>query len=317
MSRILVTGAAGFIGSRLTEKLSERGDEVIGVDCFLPDLYSAEMKKARFEQLRGLPGVELHELDLKTDDLGPLRTFDVVVNQAAMAGLTKSWDNLDLYISNNLMALDRLLGHGRSVGVSQFVQISTSSVYGRKAEVAEDGPTEPFSPYGVSKLAAEKLGLAYFTNFDFPFTALRYFSVYGPGHRPDMAYHRFLVAARDHTPITIYGDGEQRRTNTYVDDCVQGTIAAIDKAKPGEVYNISGTQSYSLNEALDLIREITGVDIDVHYEDVRAGDQKETRGVIDKAVTELGYNPTWTLRDGSTAEWEWIKTLPAQYSQRF
>jgi nucleoside-diphosphate-sugar epimerase len=131
-----------------------------------------------------------------------------------------------------------------------------------------------------------------------------------------MAYHRFLVAARDHTPITIYGDGEQRRTNTYVDDCVQGTIAAIDKAKPGEVYNISGTQSYSLNEALDLIREITGVDIDVHYEDVRAGDQRETRGVIDKAVTGLGYNPTWTLRDGLTAEWEWIKTLPAQYSQR-
>jgi len=316
VSRILVTGAAGFIGSRLTEKLSERGDEVIGVDCFLPDLYSAEMKKARFEQLRGLPGIELHELDLKTDDLGPLGTFDVVVNQAAMAGLTKSWDNLDLYISNNLMALDRLLGHARSVGVSQFVQISTSSVFGRMAEAAEDGPTEPFSPYGVSKLAAEKLGLAYFTNFDFPFTALRYFSVYGPGHRPDMAYHRFLVASRDHTPITIYGDGEQRRTNTYVDDCVQGTISAIDKAKPGEVYNISGTQSYSLNEALDLIREITGVDIDVHYEDVRAGDQRETRGVIDKAVTELGYNPTWTLRDGLTAEWEWIKTLPAQYSQR-
>jgi len=316
VSRILVTGAAGFIGSRLTEKLSERGDEVIGVDCFLPELYSAEMKKARFEQLRGLSGVELHELDLKTDDLGPLGTFDVVVNQAAMAGLTKAWDNLDLYITNNLMALDRLLGHARSVGVSQFVQISTSSVYGRMAEVAEDGPTEPFSPYGVSKLAAEKLGLAYFTNFDFPFTALRYFSVYGPGHRPDMAYHRFLVASRDHTPITIYGDGEQRRTNTYVDDCVQGTISAIDKAKPGEVYNISGTQSYSLNEALDLIREITGVDIDVHYEDVRAGDQRETRGVIDKAVTELGYNPTWTLRDGLTAEWEWIKTLPAQYSQR-
>jgi UDP-glucuronate 4-epimerase len=316
VSRILVTGAAGFIGSRLTEKLSERGDEVIGVDCFLPELYSAEMKKARFEQLRGLSGVELHELDLKTDDLGPLGTFDVVVNQAAMAGLTKAWDNLDLYITNNLMALDRLLGHARSVGVSQFVQISTSSVYGRMAEVAEDGPTEPFSPYGMSKLAAEKLGLAYFTNFDFPFTALRYFSVYGPGHRPDMAYHRFLVASRDHTPITIYGDGEQRRTNTYVDDCVQGTISAIDKAKPGEVYNISGTQSYSLNEALDLIREITGVDIDVHYEDVRAGDQRETRGVIDKAVTELGYNPTWTLRDGLTAEWEWIKTLPAQYSQR-
>ena len=316
MARILVTGAAGVIGSRLTELLSARGDSVVAVDCFLPDLYSAEMKKTRFEQLRELPNVTLHELDLRHDDLAVMGPVDVVINEAAMAGLTKSWDNLALYIENNVMALDRVLQFARSVNVSQLIQISTSSVYGRMAEVAEDGPTEPFSPYGVSKLAAEKLGLAYFNNFDFPFTALRYFSVYGPGHRPDMAYHRFLVAARDGQPITVYGDGEQRRTNTYVDDCAQGTIAAIDKAKPGEVYNISGTESYSINEVLDIIREITDVDLNVRYEAARAGDQKETRGVIDKAVSELGYHPTWTLRDGLTQEWEWIKALPADYSIR-
>ena len=316
MARILVTGAAGFIGSRLTEMLSAGGDEVVALDCFLPDLYSAEMKRDRFDELRALPGVILHELDLRHDDLSALGECDVVINQAAMAGLTKSWDNLALYIDNNVMALDRLLRFARSINVSKFIQISTSSVYGRMAEVAEDGPTEPFSPYGVSKLAAEKLGLAYLANFDFPVTALRYFSVYGPGHRPDMAYHRFLVAARDGEPITVYGDGEQRRTNTYVDDCVQGTIAAIDNAKHGEVYNISGTESYSINEALDIIRDITGTEPEVRYEEARAGDQKETRGVIDKAIAELGYQPTWTLRDGLAQEWEWIKSLPAEYSLR-
>jgi len=129
-----------------------------------------------------------------------------------------------------------------------------------------------------------------------------------------MAYHRFLAAARDGRPITIYGDGEQRRTNTYVDDIVEGTILAIDNAQPGEAYNLSGTESYSLNEALGIIQDITGEPITVNYQDVRAGDQRETKGAIDKARDQLGYNPTWTLPEGLRAEWEWIKDLPAQYS---
>lgn len=316
MTRVLVTGAAGFVGSRLTEVLSARGYEVVGVDCFLPDLYSADMKKARYEKLRHLPGVTLHELDLRTDDLGALGEVDVVINEAAMAGLTKSWDDLELYMDNNVIALDRLIRQVAGPTLQKFIQISTSSVYGRIAEGDEESPTNPFSPYGVSKLAAEKLGLAHRENFGLPFTVLRYFSVYGPGHRPDMAYHRFLVAARDHTPITIYGDGEQRRTNTYVDDCVEGTIAAIERAKPGEIYNLSGTESYSVNEALQLIREISGAELDVHYEPARAGDQRETKGAIGKAQRELGYAPSWSLRDGLQAEWDWIRSLPAEFSIR-
>ena len=314
MARVLVTGAAGFIGSRLTEVLSERGFDVVGVDCFLPDLYSAEMKKARFESLRGLPCIELLELDLRSDDLSPIGDVDVVVNEAAMAGLTKSWDNLALYMDNNVLALGRLISQASGSSLQKFIQISTSSVYGRMAAGNEASPTEPFSPYGVSKLAAEKLGLAHLSNFGLPFTALRYFSVYGVGHRPDMAYHRFLAAARDGRPITIYGDGEQRRTNTYVDDIVEGTILAIENAQPGEAYNLSGTESYSLNEALGIIRDITGESITVNYQDVRAGDQRETKGAIDKARDELGYNPTWTLPEGLSAEWEWIKELPVEYS---
>lgn len=313
MATILVTGAAGFIGSRLTELLSARGDSVVALDCFLPNLYSAQMKKQRFSQLEGLPGVTLLELDLRNDDLSAIPEVDVVVNEAAMAGLTKSWDDLGVYVDNNLMALERLMRQTSGPTLKKFIQISTSSVYGRMAEVDEMGATEPVSPYGVTKLAAEKLGFAYRESFGVPFIALRYFSVYGVGQRPDMAYHRFLAAARDDSPITVYGDGEQRRTNTYVDDCVAGTIAAIDKAEPGEIFNLSGVESHSINEVLALIESLTGKTLDVRYEEARAGDQRETRGVIAKAQQVLGYSPTWTLEDGLKAEWEWIQTLPREY----
>jgi nucleoside-diphosphate-sugar epimerase len=315
MTQVLVTGAAGFIGSRLVEILSARGFHVTGVDCFLPDLYSAEMKRARFAALAHLPGVELVEADLRTDPLSVLGTPDVVVNQAAMPGLTKSWEDLQLYLDNNVVALDRVIRATASDNLKKFIQISTSSVYGRIAEGTEDSPTNPFSPYGVSKLASEKLGFAHRDNFGLPFTVLRYFSVYGPGHRPDMAYHRFLAAARDGAPITVFGDGEQRRTNTYVDDCVEGTIAAIEKARPGEIYNLSGSESVSLNEALKIIKEISGASLDIRFEPARAGDQRETRGAIEKARSELGYAPSWSLRDGLQAEWEWIQTLPMSYAQ--
>lgn len=316
MASVLVTGAAGFIGSRLTELLSARGDSVIAVDCFLPNLYSADMKRERFSQLENLPGVTQLELDLRDGDLSAIPPVDVVVNEAAMAGLTKSWDDFGVYVDNNVMALERLLRHALSPHLKKFIHISTSSVYGRVAEVAETGATEPVSPYGVTKLAAEKLGFAYRENTGVPFISLRYFSVYGVGQRPDMAYHRFLAAARDDEVITVYGDGEQRRTNTYVDDCVAGTIAAIDRAVPGEVYNVSGTESYSINEVLALVESITGKNLDVRYEEARAGDQRETCGVITKAQNDLGYAPKWTLEEGLRAEWEWIQGLPREFSLR-
>lgn len=310
MTRVLVTGAAGFVGSRLTEVLSQRGYDVTALDCFLPDLYSAQMKRDRFAALDGLPGVRLVEANLLHDELDSLGEPDVVINEAAMPGLTKSWEDLRLYVDHNLMALDRLIQAVSHEGLDKFIQISTSSVYGRIAEGAEDSATEPYSPYGVTKLAAEKLGFAHLDNFGLPFTVLRYFSVYGPGQRPDMAYHRFLKAARDGLPITVYGDGEQRRTNTYIDDCVEATISAIEHAKPGETYNISGVESVSINDALATIEQVTGRSLDIHYDQARAGDQRETRGVIDKAVAELHYQPVWKLADGLAAEWEWILNLP-------
>ena len=310
MSRILVTGAAGFVGSRLTETLAKRGHEVIALDCFLPDLYSADIKRRRFDHVTSMLNVTGVVADLRDDNLEVIGPVDVVINEAAMPGLTKSWEDLKLYVDNNLHALDRLIRATAHDSLKKFIQISTSSVYGRIATGTEDSPTNPYSPYGVSKLAAEKLGFAHLENFGLPFTVLRYFSVYGPGQRPDMAYHRFLEKAKTGDTVTVYGDGEQRRTNTYIDDCVEATIAAIDRAEPGDTYNISGTESVSINEALATIRSVTGADFAVDYQPVRAGDQKETRGDIGKAQSVLGYQPSWALGDGLAAQWEWQKNLP-------
>ncbi len=303
------------MGARLVEVLHERGHEVTGLDCFLPHLYSAAMKKDRFRRLESLAGVSVKEADLLIDDLSGLNRFDVVVNEAAMPGLTKSWEELELYIDNNLIALDKLIKATAGDQLQKFIQISTSSVYGRVADGSEEGETNPFSPYGVSKLAAEKLGFAHFDNFGLPFSVLRYFSVYGPGQRPDMAYHRFLVAARDHSAISVYGDGQQRRTNTYIDDCVEATVLAIEHQKPGDVHNVSGVESISINEALQTISEVTGTKLDVRYLEARAGDQRETKGDISRAQADFGYNPQWTFADGISAEWEWIQSLPAEYSR--
>ena len=309
--RVLVTGAAGFVGSRLAQKLSERGDEIIALDCFLPDLYSADIKKARFDTISGMPGVTGVIADLRTDDLSVVGDVDVVINEAAMPGLTKSWDDLKLYVDNNLYGMDRVLQATSGSRLQKFIQISTSSVYGRVATGREDSATTPHSPYGVSKLAAENLGFAHFANFGTPFTVLRYFSVYGPGQRPDMAYYRFLDKAKRGEPVEVFGDGEQRRTNTYVDDCVDATLLAIDNATPGEAYNISGVESASINEVLATMREVTGAPLDVIYRDPRPGDQKETRGDITKAREQLGYTPHTSLRQGVENQWEWQKHLQA------
>lgn len=307
MSRILVTGAAGFVGSHLALALAEQAHDVVALDCFLSDLYSADIKRERFAALSQHVAITPVVLDLRSDNLSEIGPVDVVINEAAMPGLTKSWDDLGLYIDNNLHALDRLIRATAGNHLQKFIQISTSSVYGRMAVGREDSDTNPYSPYGVSKLAAEKLGFAHRDNFGLPFTVLRYFSVYGPGQRPDMAYHRFFEKAKTGEGVTVYGDGTQRRTNTYIDDCVAATIAAIDYAEVGEAYNISGSQSASINEVLDLMREVTGESLPVEYLPARPGDQKETRGDITKAQDTLGYVPTWSLRDGLTTQWEWQK----------
>jgi len=304
---ILVTGAAGFIGSGIVRRLNEQGRQVFGVDALLGGLYPAQEKKERFAELSSLSGVEMLALDLRDGDLSLIPgTITHVINEAAMPGLSLSWDDFELYSSCNLSALSRLLEVAKSWPVEKFVQVSTSSVYGAHAVGDESQALQPVSPYGVTKLAAEHLALAYWRDSGIPSTILRYFSVYGPGQRPDMAYRKFITQALAGDPITLYGTGEQSRTNTYISDCVEATISALALAMPGEIYNISGSEQRTINEALAIIESLTNHPLTIVRESAARGDQLETRGDSAKAREQLGLKDSVNLESGLENQWKWL-----------
>ena len=308
--KVLVTGAAGFIGSAVTKKLSQEGWRVVAVDGLLDGLYSAQEKIARFEELGTLPAVERFQLDLRSDDLSVLPT-DVthIINEAAMPGLGLSWQNFDLYSSCNLGALSRLIERSSEWNLQRFVQISTSSVYGKNAVGNEDQPIRPVSPYGVTKLAAENLALAHWRDSGFPALILRYFSVYGPGQRPDMAYRKFIDNALKGKPITLYGSGEQSRSNTFIDDCVTATIASLRAGEDGEIFNIAGGHERTINEALAIIERETGKPLSLERREAARGDQERTFGDSSKAQSVLGFRHTVSLEEGLARQVRWQHDL--------
>jgi nucleoside-diphosphate-sugar epimerase len=312
--KALVTGAAGFIGSHLTGALLDRGYEVTGLDSFT-DYYPRPIKEANLARLRAEPRFRFAELDLRTDDLGPwLDGADAVIHEAAMAGLMRSWTDLDLYVSCNLLATNRLIEAATRAGIGRFVFASTSSVYGREAVGDEDRALEPVSPYGITKLACEKLVLAHVETSGLPATIIRYFSIYGPRQRPDMAYHRFIEAMSDGEPITVFGDGEQTRSNTYIGDAVRGTIAALERGEVGGIYNIGGGRTISLNEAIAIIAGHLGVQPIIRTEPARPGDQRHTSADIGRARARLGYEPTTDPHVGLGHQVAWHRerrTVPA------
>ena len=304
--RIVVTGAAGFIGSHMVEYLARQGHEVVALDCFLEDSYSAAIKRSNWKRLSGLEIVDQAEVDLRTDDLRPvLRGADCVVNEAAMPGLMKSWQDFRLYCECNLLAVERLLNGMDRMGVPRLIQISTSSVYGSHAIGDEDIPTRPVSPYGVTKLAAEHLVSSYANVTGISAIILRYFSIFGPRQRPDMAYNIFCNALLRGAPLTLYGDGSQSRSNTYVDDAVEATALAITHGKAGEVYNIAGQQQISLAQALNTLSEHLRVSPQITWRPARPGDQRETRGDARKAQRDLGWTAKTTIAEGLKAQADW------------
>ncbi len=303
---IVVTGAAGFVGSHLTEELVRLGHQVTAIDCLLPDSYPARIKAERLTRLGRLPQVSPHQIDLRTAELEPvIEGADVVINEAAMPGLMKSWSEFSLYTSCNLLAVDRLIRASQQVGIGRFVQISTSSVYGQIASGDEDSPTQPFSPYGVSKLAAEKLVLAHVANFDFPAVVLRYFSIFGPGQRPDMGYSLFCEALLDERSITVYGDGQQTRSNTFVSDAVAATIAALTHGESGAVLNIAGGESISLLRAIEVLADELGIVARLEFAAPRPGDQRDTRGDTRRARSVLEWRPLVATEDGLRRQARW------------
>lgn len=298
----LVTGAAGFIGSRLVQRLLENGTNVIALDCFLPDLYSPQVKRERWNSLESASGATLVkiEFDLRTDDFKRLDDFSVdsIFNQAAMPGLSADWGKFSPYYECNISALNRLLEYSKDLKLKSFVQASTSSVYGKNAIGDENLDLNPTSPYGVSKLAAEKLLLAYLEWFTTPVKILRYFSVYGPHQRPDMAYSKIINCVKNGQEFTIYGDGEQRRSNTYIDDIVEATILAESKANPGDIMNICGNDTISLNQAIYLIEEFSGKKLNKRQVEGRKGDQRDTSGLNSFANERLGWTAQVSFREG-------------------
>jgi len=306
---VLVTGAAGFIGSRLSLQLIEEGAHVVGVDNFLAESYSRSQKELNLFPLRELDNFKFFEMDLRFDNLESLPKIDYIINEAAMPGLMLSWKSLELYLNSNVLLVGKLLDFARQRGISKFIQISTSSVYGEFAVGSEDSPTNPVSPYGVTKLAAEHLIKTYANSYGIPFVILRYFSVYGPGQRPDMAYNKFISAALKGLPITIYGDGSQRRTNTYIQDCVNGTVKSLQFGRAGETYNISGSTSISVNEAVEIISKAVGNKVLVNFEDSRPGDQTETKGDSTKASQHFNFLPAVSPEAGLVAQLKWQQTL--------
>jgi UDP-glucuronate 4-epimerase len=309
--RFLVTGVGGFIGSHVAEALVRAGNEVVGVEGFAPS-YPRAYKERNLRDLRGEDRFTLVECDLRT---APLHTLmegvNVVINEAAIAGLPRSWTDVSFYMDANVTALSRLIEASERAGVDRFIQASTSSVYGTYACGDEQQPTEPVSPYGISKLAGEHLVLAHVSAHDLPATILRYFSIYGPRQRPDMAYHIFIEKLRANEPLTIFGDGHQSRSNTFVEDCVEGTVAAVDGGDVGEVYNIGGGVRLELEEAVSILATELEADPVLFHEAPRPGDQRETFAVTAKAAETFGYAPRTDPRTGLAAQVQWhLRQLP-------
>jgi nucleoside-diphosphate-sugar epimerase len=303
--RVLVTGAAGFVGSHLAEALIASGHDVVGLDAFV-EYYPRAIKEANIVALRSEPRFTFLETDLRHDDLAPaLDGVDAVIHAAAMAGLPRSWTEFRSYMDCNLLGTQRLLDVARSSNLRRFIHISTSSVYGRDAVGDETTPTRPVSPYGVTKLAAENLVLAFVDNYGFPATILRYFSIFGPRQRPDMAYNIFIEALLDGRPLTVFGDGGQSRTNTYVTDAVTATIAAIEGGAVGEIYNIGGGEPITLIEAIRVIGDAVAVSPTIRYGPPRPGDQRNTHADTGKAREAFGFRPTVGPAVGLKVQAEW------------
>jgi UDP-glucuronate 4-epimerase len=308
--RVLVTGCAGFIGSHLTESLLFDGHEVVGIDCF-NDNYGRPAKRQNLEHALEWKEFDFVPLDLVRGELAPLiEECDAVFHLAAEPGVRSSWgDRFESYERNNIAATHQLLEAAKLVPEKRFVYASSSSVYGQAEMLPtpESTTPRPFSPYGVTKLAAEHLCDAYHRNFGVALVSLRYFSVYGPRQRPDMAFNIFCRAALDGQPLHVCGDGGQTRDFTYVADVVAATRAAAQSPNAvGGVYNVGGGSRVSLNEAIVLLEALAGRGLEVERHEVERGDVRDTGADTTRARQDLGYEPGTAFADGLQAEFEFF-----------
>jgi nucleoside-diphosphate-sugar epimerase len=308
--RSLVTGAAGFIGSHLASRLAAEGHDVVAVDCLRPNYDVAEKEANRDALLAGGGSVTWSGADLSEADLGGLvEGADTVFHLAGQPGVRPSWgEGIGPYVRDNIVATERLLEAAVAHGVPRVVYASSSSVYGEadRYPCDEDVVPRPHSPYGVTKLAGENLCVAYARNHGLATVSLRYFSVYGPRQRPDMAVRRLIDAARSGEAFPRYGDGSQRRDLTYVDDVVDATLrAATAEVPPGTVLNIAGGSLTTLSELIALVGEAVGRPVVIDPRPVSPGDVSRTDGDTRRARRALGWEPAVGLADGLDATVSW------------
>jgi UDP-glucuronate 4-epimerase len=302
--KYVVTGAAGFIGSHLSEALQLAGHEVAGIDAFT-DYYDPARKE---ENARGFL---VTRLDLAEEDL-ELAGVDGVLHLAGQPGVRSFGPIFVDYVRRNVLATQRVFETAAAAGV-RVVFASTSSVYG-EAETyptPEDTPPQPISPYGVTKLACEHLARAYATSFDLDVVVLRYFTVYGPRQRPDMAFERLVGALAAGTPFELYGDGSQSRSFTYVADAVAATIAAMEGAPPGTTYNVGGGEEATMREAIAKLDRISGRRLDLRVGPPAPGDVRRTSADVSRIRADLGWEPHVGLEDGLREQWSWASARVA------
>lgn len=309
--KYIVTGAAGFIGSSLSEELLNAGHDVLGIDCFT-DYYDTKIKKNNLSKILDHTNFSFIEEDLNFIDFSKiLNDVSVIYHQAAQAGVRASWGkSFEHYTYNNIAATQKLLEAVKDSG-SKVVYASSSSVYGdtTKLPMKEEDTPKPVSPYGVSKLAAEHLCVLYNKNFNLHTVSLRYFTVYGPRQRPDMAFHKFIKAILKGEEIVIYGDGEQTRDFTFIKDIVKANISAGEKGKPGAVYNIGGGSRVNVKHVISLIEKVTNKKANVKYINTQKGDVRHTFADTSQAKADMDYSPNYSLEEGLAQEAQWIEKV--------
>jgi UDP-glucuronate 4-epimerase len=310
--RALVTGAAGFIGSTLCAQLVADGVDVVGVDCFT-NYYDGWRKAQNVEGLRRSSRFELIGRDLSCDPVEDLVAgVDTVFHLAGQPGVRLSFgQGFEVYVRHNITATQRLLEAATATRLDAFVYASSSSVYGDAptSPTSEATPRRPVSPYGMTKAATEDLAAVYHRVAGVPVVGLRYFTVYGPRQRPDMAFSRFIDQALAGRPISILGDGRQLRDFTYVDDAVAATLAAARYGRPGSVYNVGGGRPVALRDVLPIISEHCGASVVAEHRAAARGDVRCTCADGTRAWKELGTRPSVTLAEGLRRQIAWTTAM--------
>jgi len=313
--KCIVTGAAGFIGSHLSRRLLDEGFSVTGIDSY-SDYYPRWIKEKNISSLFDRKDFQFIAGDINSLNLtGILKQSDIIYHLAAQAGVRASWGrSFSIYTKNNIEATQRLLEATKNLRIKKFIFASSSSVYGYSPELpmSETSLLFPYSPYGVTKLAAENLCFLYHKNYGVPTVSLRFFTVYGPGQRPDMAFHKFLKCVMEGKPLPIFGDGKQTRDFTYISDIIDANVACIDFGKPGEIYNIGGGNRKKLKDLFPILEDICKKKIPLQWENKQKGDVPHTLASIRKAQEDLDYSPGTDIREGLAKEWTWIQSLYAQ-----